>query len=99
MQSGDVFTRSEAGSGKEALPRLPRVLSLKQLCRPHRCRERGLREGMVFGPILPILNYKSLDEGFARIAARPRPLAGFIFSRDQKAIERFIGELSYDGAG
>jgi aldehyde dehydrogenase (NAD+) len=54
-------------------------------------------ENEVFGPILPILTYKSLDEAFARIAATPRPLAGFIFSRDQKTIDRFIGELSYGG--
>ena len=28
-----------------------------------------------------------------------RPLAGFIFSRDQKTIDRFIGELSFGGGG
>ena len=54
-------------------------------------------EEEVFGPILPILIYKSLDEAFARIAATPRPLAGFIFSRDQKTIDRFIGQLSFGG--
>src|SRR5580692_3962732 len=53
----------------------------------------------VFGPILPILTYKSLDEAFARIAATPRPLAGFVFSRDQKTVDRFIGELSFGGGG
>lgn len=51
----------------------------------------------VFGPVLPILRYSSLDEAFAHIAATPHPLAGFIFSRDQKTIDRFIGELSYGG--
>ena len=54
-------------------------------------------EDEIFGPILPILTYKSLDEAFARIAATPRPLAAFIFSRDQTTIDRFIGELSYGG--
>lgn len=34
-----------------------------------------------------------------RMAATPRALAGFIFSRDQKTIDRFIGELSYGGGG
>jgi aldehyde dehydrogenase (NAD+) len=51
----------------------------------------------VFGPVLPILTYKSLDEAMKRIAATPLPLAGFIFSRDQKTIDRFIGELSFGG--
>jgi aldehyde dehydrogenase (NAD+) len=51
----------------------------------------------VFGPILPILSYKSLDEAMKRIAATARPLAGFVFSRDQSTIDRFVGELSFGG--
>jgi acyl-CoA reductase-like NAD-dependent aldehyde dehydrogenase len=53
----------------------------------------------IFGPILPILTYKSLDEALNRIAATPRPLAGYIFSRDQMTIDRFIGQLSFGGGG
>jgi len=53
----------------------------------------------IFGPILPILTYKSLDEALKRIAATPRPLAGYIFSRDQKTIDRFISQLSFGGGG
>ena len=53
----------------------------------------------IFGPILPILTYKSLDEALKRIAATPRPLAGYIFSRDQMTIDRFIGQLSFGGGG
>src|SRR5712672_3369224 len=59
--------------------------------------EDKIMEDEVFGPILPILTYKTLDEAFGRIAATPHPLAAFIFSRDQKAIDRFTGELSYGG--
>jgi aldehyde dehydrogenase (NAD+) len=51
----------------------------------------------IFGPILPILTYKTLDEAFGRIAATPLPLAAFIFSREQKSIDRFIKELSFGG--
>jgi aldehyde dehydrogenase (NAD+) len=56
-----------------------------------------MMEDEVFGPILPILTYKTLDEAFGRIAATPHPLAAFIFSRDQKTIDRFVGELSFGG--
>src|SRR5580704_6250211 len=56
-----------------------------------------IMEDEIFGPILPILTYKSFDEAMARMAKPGRPLAGFIFSRDQKAIDRFIGELSFGG--
>jgi Aldehyde dehydrogenase family len=56
-------------------------------------------EDEVFGPILPVLTHRTLDEGFSRIAATPRPLAAFIFSREQKTIDRFIAVLSFGGVG
>jgi aldehyde dehydrogenase (NAD+) len=51
----------------------------------------------IFGPILPILTYKTLDEAFAKISANPHPLSAFIFSQDQATIDRFTGELSFGG--
>src|SRR6266576_49222 len=56
-----------------------------------------IMEHEVFGPILPILTYRTLDEAMERISKGPRPLAAFIFSCDQKAIDRFTGELSFGG--
>jgi aldehyde dehydrogenase (NAD+) len=56
-----------------------------------------IMEDEVFGPILPVLTYRTLDDAFNRIAAAPRPLAAFIFSRSQGVIDRFIGELSFGG--
>jgi aldehyde dehydrogenase (NAD+) len=58
-----------------------------------------IMEDEIFGPILPILTYKTFDEAMTRMAATPHALAGFIFSRDQKTIDRFIGELSFGGGG
>jgi aldehyde dehydrogenase (NAD+) len=59
--------------------------------------EDPIMEDEVFGPILPIVTYQTLDEAFDRISAAPRPLAAFIFSRNQSAIDRFVGELSFGG--
>jgi aldehyde dehydrogenase (NAD+) len=56
-----------------------------------------IMEDEVFGPILPILIYQTLDEALGRIAATPHPLAAFIFSREQKTIDRFIRDLSFGG--
>jgi aldehyde dehydrogenase (NAD+) len=56
-----------------------------------------IMEDEVFGPILTVLTYRTLDEALDRIAATPRPLAAFIFSRNQSAIDRFAGELSFGG--
>jgi aldehyde dehydrogenase (NAD+) len=58
----------------------------------------SVMEDEVFGPILPVLTYRTLDEALGRISAAPRPLAAFIFSRSQGAIDRFVGELSF-GSG
>src|ERR1700684_21792 len=38
----------------------------------------------IFGPILPLLHYKSFDDAMAKMAATPHALAGYIFSGDQK---------------
>jgi aldehyde dehydrogenase (NAD+) len=56
-----------------------------------------IMEDEVFGPILPVLTYRTLDEAFSRIAAGPHPLAAFVFSRNQSTIDRFVGELSFGG--
>jgi aldehyde dehydrogenase (NAD+) len=56
-----------------------------------------IMEDEVFGPILPVLTYRTLDDAFGRIAAAPHPLAAFIFSRNQSVIDRFVGELSFGG--
>jgi aldehyde dehydrogenase (NAD+) len=56
-----------------------------------------IMEDEVFGPVLPVLTYRTLGEAFSRIAAAPRPLAAFVFSRNQSTIDRFVGELSFGG--
>ena len=59
--------------------------------------EDPIMEEEVFGPILPVLTYRTLDEALGKIAATPAPLAAFVFSRDQKSIDRFTHELSFGG--
>src|SRR6266852_328005 len=56
-----------------------------------------IMEDEVFGPILPILTYRTLDEAFRRISTTPLQLAAFIVSRSQSTIDRFVGELSFGG--
>jgi len=51
----------------------------------------------IFGPLLPILTYSDLGKLLAKIKSMPRPLAGYVFSRDQKAIDRVLYSLSFGG--
>lgn len=57
----------------------------------------AVMEEEIFGPILPILTYETMDEVLERIASKPSPLAAYIFSQRQDAIDRFWGELSFGG--
>ena len=54
-------------------------------------------QGEIFGPILPILRYSSLQEAITQIKHRPRPLSGYIFSRDQSTINEFVSGFSFGG--
>ncbi|MNT28804.1 Coniferyl aldehyde dehydrogenase [compost metagenome] len=40
----------------------------------------------IFGPVLPVVTYRTLDEAVDYINARPRPLALYLFERDRGAI-------------
>ncbi len=51
----------------------------------------------IFGPILPILTYKTLDEVPAFITARDKPLALYVFSSDQRAIDTVIDNTTAGG--
>jgi coniferyl-aldehyde dehydrogenase len=44
----------------------------------------------IFGPILPVIPYTTLDEAIAFVNARPRPLALYAFSEDRRAIDRIL---------
>ena len=51
----------------------------------------------IFGPLLPILTYSDLGTLLAKIKSLPKPLAGYVFSRNQKAIDRVLQSLSFGG--
>jgi aldehyde dehydrogenase (NAD+) len=56
-----------------------------------------IMEDEIFGPILPILTYSDLGELLAKIKSLPKPLAGYVFSRNQQAIDRMLLSLSFGG--
>ena len=51
----------------------------------------------IFGPLLPILTYSDLGKLLAKIKSLPKPLAGYVFSRNQQAIDRVLQSLSFGG--
>jgi aldehyde dehydrogenase (NAD+) len=48
----------------------------------------------IFGPILPVIGYKELDEALAFILGRPKPLVLHLFTRNRRMEERMIRSVS-----
>lgn len=63
----------------------------------HVTSDSAIMQEEIFGPILPILTYQSLDEAIAFIHQRPKPLSLYLFSEDENATQRVINELSFGG--
>ena len=56
-----------------------------------------LMQQEIFGPLLPLVPYDSIDEALAYIAARPRPLACYLMSLDPALQSRLIRETHAGG--
>lgn len=51
----------------------------------------------IFGPILPVLDYEDIAEAIDLINARPKPLALYLFSRNQQLQHRILQATSSGG--
>lgn len=50
----------------------------------------GIMQEEIFGPLLPVLTYKNLEEAMDFINARPKPLALYLFTRKKKVWKKVI---------
>lgn len=51
----------------------------------------------IFGPILPVMTYDSLDEIIEPIVKRPKPLALYLFSDDETVQDQILSTISFGG--
>jgi len=56
-----------------------------------------LMQDEIFGPLLPIVPYNGLDEAFAYINQRPRPLALYYFGYNKREQQRVLHETHSGG--
>jgi coniferyl-aldehyde dehydrogenase len=59
--------------------------------------EMAVMREEIFGPVLPVVTYKSLDEAIEYVNSRPRPLALYYFDYDSKRIEGVLGRTTSGG--
>ncbi|MBM4366974.1 MAG: aldehyde dehydrogenase family protein [Deltaproteobacteria bacterium] len=82
-----VVTVGTDGPGRRLAPRL--VLGAPPDCR--------LWTEEIFGPVLPIAAYRTLDEALDRVRAGPRPLAAYVFHASAREGERILSRLPCGG--
>ena len=51
----------------------------------------------IFGPVLPVLTYKDLDEAIEYVNANPRPLALYYFDENEKRVNEVLHRTSSGG--
>lgn len=51
----------------------------------------------IFGPVLPILTYESIDEVIQTVNSHDRPLALYLFSSNKKTIRRVTSKCTFGG--
>jgi aldehyde dehydrogenase (NAD+) len=51
----------------------------------------------IFGPILPVLEFQSLEDIAGVIKKQPKPLALYLFTKDKKEIDYILKEISFGG--
>jgi aldehyde dehydrogenase (NAD+) len=51
----------------------------------------------IFAPIVPVVTYRNIDEVIAHISGRAKPLALYIYSKDQQNIDKILSRTSSGG--
>ncbi|VEF13452.1 aldehyde dehydrogenase [Pseudomonas fluorescens] len=59
--------------------------------------EMAVMQDEIFGPLLPIVPYRDLEQAFAYINQRPRPLALYYFGYDKREQNRVLHETHSGG--
>ncbi|MGQ4618650.1 aldehyde dehydrogenase family protein [Nocardia sp. R7R-8] len=60
--------------------------------------DEALMQNEIFGPILPILSYETLDDAIAFVNGRPKPLAAYFFTKSTAVQRRLVDEIPSGGS-
>lgn len=51
----------------------------------------------IFGPILPVISYKNLEDAIQQVNDRPKPLACYVFTNNSLQKNQLLKEISFGG--
>ena len=88
----DVVELEEGGRVDRATRRMPLSLVINP------GDESKLMREEIFGPILPVIAYDSVEDAIARVNAGERPLGPYAFGYDAAATDRVLTQTTSGGA-
>jgi coniferyl-aldehyde dehydrogenase len=59
----------------------------------------ALAKREIFGPVLPVISYRALDEVVYAMSRQPTPLAFYVFSHDAEVQHKLLTEVKSGGVG
>lgn len=75
----------------------PNTLQIEPTVLDHVTPEDAIMQEEIFGPILPILTYKTIDEAEKFVTDREKPLALYIFTQKKEVENRFLKYVPFGG--
>lgn len=91
MEGKDIFLGGQSSREKQKIA--PTVLDHAELTDP-------VMQEEIFGPVLPVLTYKTVDEAIAiqkEVLNGAKPLALYLFARDKTCIRKVLEQISFGG--
>lgn len=59
--------------------------------------EDPIMQEEIFGPVLPILTFRTIDEAYHFVQQRPHPLALYLFTNDRKTEQHWLSSQPFGG--
>lgn len=59
--------------------------------------DNAVMQEEIFGPILPVISYTSLDEAIQKVKTLAKPLSCYVFTKNNKIKSKILNEISFGG--
>ena len=89
-----IASGAQVAFGGQAFPD-ERFVAPTMLTHVH--NDSPIMQNEIFGPILPVISFHTLDEAIALVRGREKPLALYIFSQSRANIEMILGGTTAGG--
>ena len=75
----------------------PATLKIQPTVMDNVTPEDAVMQEEIFGPVLPVLTFDTIEEAETFVRSRPHPLALYLFTENKAVKERFLRRVSFGG--